>query len=219
MRAWGMLLYGLAGCDLIEVKPSDAEETGQADADTDADSDADSDADTDSDTDADTDADTDTDVDWICDENPSTAAPGGPDCWSGTLSCGDVVVGTNEGGSNDYAGENWEDWYCTPNVDRWDYDAPERVYSLFIPAETTAFFTFDTPCADLDLFVLYWADEDTCPTGDANIRECEAVDDTGIGGEDEILQVWSDVGAQYLVVVDGRSGETGNWRLTVDCAE
>ncbi len=219
MRAWKLSLVvamgALAGCDLIGVAPSDKDTGGGlfSDADTDADSDADSDAD------RDTDTDTDTDVEWICDADPSTAAPGGPDCYTARLSCGDVVVGTNEGGTDDYEGEDWETWFCTPNLDRWDYSSPERVYQFDLPAQTNATVKFDTPCADLDLFVLNWRDEDTCPTSDAGIVECEAVDDTGIGGEGETVRVWDDEGSQYLVIVDGRGGETGNYRISVTCED
>ncbi|MDP2315972.1 MAG: hypothetical protein Q8P41_23955 [Pseudomonadota bacterium] len=215
MRAWILLLGALAACDVFTVKPADGDDTGPAetDADTDADADADSDADADTDTDTDTDTDADTD---LCGAELSTAAPGGPDCYTEEIGCGDVLEETTEGGDSDYSGEAWESWYCTPNLDRWEYTASERVYTMFIPERTTATFQFDTPCADLDLFVLFWQDEDTCPTSDNAIRECEAVDEEGNGGA---VSVWSDVGAQYLVVVDGRGGETGNFRLSVACEE
>lgn len=209
MRSWMVLFVVLAGCDFISVKPSGGSDTGSADADTDTDADTDADSDADSDTD--------TDVDTaLCDESLSTADPGGPACFTDTLGCGDVVEATNEGGESGFVGEDWESWFCTPNLDRWDYESPERVYSMFIPADTTATFDFETPCADLDLFVVYWQDEDSCPGSGSSIRECETVDEEGNGGH---VSVWSDVGAWYVVAVDGRGGETGNFRLSVDCED
>ena len=195
---------------------SDTDGDTDADTDTDADADGDSDADSDSDTDADSDSDTDTDTDLTCDETFSTAPPGGPDCYTATLDCGETVQGTTEGGDSTFVGEDWESWYCTPNLDRHDYGGPERVYTMFVPEGVTAYFDLETPCADLDLMVLYWQDEDVCPTSASNIRECEAGD--GEGDTDD-ASVWSDVGAQYLVVVDAKDGETANYELTVTCAE
>jgi hypothetical protein len=216
MRVSLFLLVLAQGCDAFTVKASDDSGHGfgdSAEADTDADTDTDADSDTDSDADGDTDTDTDAD---LCDASLSSASPGGPGCYTGVLSCGDVVEATNEGGDSSYVGEDWESWFCTPNLDRHDYDSPERVYQMFIPARTTATFDFATPCEDLDLFVLYWADEDTCPTSGAITPECEAADNE----EDrDTVSVWSDVGAQYLVIVDGRDGGTGNFRVSVTCEE
>lgn len=196
----GLFLLGvLAGCDAFSVG-SGRTDTGAADTGA-----------------IDTDADTDTEVDTaLCGETFSTAAPGGPSCFTETLSCGDVVEATNDGGDSTYVGEDWESWYCTPNLDRWEYASPERVYSMFIPARTTATFRFESPCADLDLFVLYWQEEDTCPGSGTSITDCETVDDEGSGGE---TSVWSDDGARYVVAVDGRGGETGNFRISVDCVQ
>lgn len=210
MRAW-MFCALVAGCDSFPFfdKGDTSQDSGEADADADADTDADGD------TDADTDTDVDTDTSW-CDDALSTAAPEGPDCISDVVTCGDVVTATNEGGGSDFDAENWEGWYCTPNLDRHDYDGPERTYQIFIPADTTATFDFATPCTDLDLFVFYWQTEDTCPVADNSIRECETVDDTGNGGS---VSVWSDVGAYYLVAIDGRDADVGNFRFEVSCAE
>jgi hypothetical protein len=155
----------------------------------------------------------DTDAD-LCGDSLSTDGPDSS-CFTGSLRCGDVLEATNEGGDSDFVGEDWESWFCTPNLDRWDYDAPERSYTMDIPAGTTATFDFATPCADLDLFVVKWQ-EDSCPSSGVSIRECESVDDEGNGGS---VSVWSDVGAQYLVIVDGRGGETGNFRLSVSCED
>lgn len=152
----------------------------------------------------------------LCDETFPTDAPPGPDCLTSTLACGDEVEGTTEGGSNVMTFDNWEGWFCTPNLDRHDYDGPERVFRIFVPEATTATFSLETPCDDLDLFVFYWQDDDSCPTAGNGILECEAGDSTS---DREDASVWSDVGAWYLVAVDAKDGGTANFRLSVACQE
>jgi len=190
------------------ASPSDASDT-----DTDTDADADTDADTDVDTDVDTSS-LDALPDDFCERSFPTDAPAGPACLTGTLSCGDSVDGTLVGGRSEFDAAMYALWYCTPNLDLEPYDGPERVYAVELPAHTHASFVLQTPCADLDVFALYWPDADTCPDVTDPTRECDAGDGSADIDVAEILSVEPE---RDLVVVDGREGEQANFRLTVLC--
>lgn len=158
--------------------------------------------------------------DTFCDESFSTDAPGGPECVTSVLSCGDTVDATTEGGGEAMDAENWEGWYCSINLDRHPYDGPERVFQVLVPERTFATFSLETPCVDHDVFAFYWQDTDTCPGADQSLVECEAGDDED---DDDAATVWADDsnegGSWYLVAVDAKDGETGNFRLSVTCEE
>jgi hypothetical protein len=168
---------------------------------------------TDADVDTDTDADTDTDVDPFCDDALSTDAPAGPDCVTETIACGDEIEATTEGGSEQFVGDDYTHFFCFVNVYNRAYDAAERVYALDLPAGTTATITADAVCDDVDLAVMFWADEDRCPTYDDGLSNCEGDDRDG---SDDAVVSW-DVDSRWLIVVEPKYGEPTNFRLRVDC--
>ena len=71
--------------------------------------------------------------------------------------------------------------------------------------------------ADLDVVAMAWKDTDQCPTVDSSghIFECEMETDEG-SGEINLFTVDND--RVYLVGVDGKRGETGDFSLSVNCS-
>ncbi len=155
----------------------------------------------------------DTGNDAFCAERLSTAAPGNDCLEAEVLRCGDVVEATVAGGEATYGADSWEDWACTTNVDSHPYDGPERGWILELPERTTATLVLETPCADLDLFAVYWQ-ENTCPSPATTLHVCEAGDRTG---DTETVRLVSVSAEQDLVFVDGKEREAANFRLTVNC--
>lgn len=185
------------GADTADTAP-DTAETGIDTADTGADT-------------ADTGGDSGTDA--FCAERLSTEAPGNQCLEAEVLRCGDVVEATVAGGEATYGADSWEDWACTTNLDSHTYDGPERGWMLELPARTTATLLLETPCADLDLFAVYWQ-EDTCPSPATTLHVCEAGDRSG---DTDTVRIVSVSAEQDLVFVDGKEREAANFRLTVNC--
>ncbi len=164
------------------------------------------------DADTDTDADTDSDTDADCVPLDPDPVPG-PDCLSGTIGCGETITATTVGGSEAFDAARYEDAYCfIPYV---SYDGAERVYAFVLQADSTASFVLDSPCADLDLVVMRWDEEASCPGSDHLISECQADDGKG-GGSVENL--WNSNDSRYLVIVDGKDEVEHNFSLSVSCA-
>ncbi len=223
------VLAPLASCDLFDFRTKDDTEQpdpGDTDADTDADGDTDADTDTDSDsdvdadtdTDSDVDADTDSDVDADTDTDSDFCDPDSPDplegpaCLSGSISCGQSITATTVGGSDHFGAAHYENFFCLiPDA---TYNGTERVYAMDLPAESVAEISLFSPCGDLDLVVLRWEDEDSCPTTSTAVAQCEA-ETTSAGGT--ITDLYSDRDSRYLVIVDGKENLEENFTVSVDC--
>lgn len=143
----------------------------------------------------------------VSDEPPSS-------CVSGKLWCGATVEGTTLGGHHDWDGEFYNAKFCTPGG---DYSGPERVYTLDVPAYTSAVIELQSDCVDLDLFALAFTwSSGACPGMPHSIPNCDSNVASG-GGELE-LQTFQNPGS-YLVGVDGKESASGTFRLTVRCEE
>ncbi|MCB9759571.1 MAG: hypothetical protein H6739_06995 [Alphaproteobacteria bacterium] len=203
-------LLMIAGCGIIFVKDDTGTDSGVSNQDSGTEGDTDTDADADTDTDTDSDADTDLGVD--CDASYSTAPPAGPDCVTSTISCGDTVYGTTEGGSTIMDEDLYGDAFCFIPYD--DYQSSERVYALTVPQNTSVTLTVDTPCAPMSYAMMRWDDASFCPHGTQySIAECEG-DEAGGGGVEHI-DVFN--AARYLISIDAPEGTTGPFGLRVEC--
>ena len=149
-----------------------------------------------------------------CDTPIKTPSPRG--CTIETLTCGSVVEGNNTGMARHFSDQFYVSAFCTPYRHYYE-EAGEAVYRLEVPANIQVDVTLESDCADLDVFSMSWADTSSCPnlghTG--RIRECEMDEHPG-GGHIRMTTV--DKPQVYTVGVDGKQGQTGNFRLTVKCS-
>lgn len=147
-----------------------------------------------------------------CDASYNTDAPVG--CLTGTLSCGDEVLGTTVGGESSWGDEFYASAFCFPAGDR--HSGPERVYRLELPAYTQATISLQSDCEDLDLAAVAWAYDGRCPTPQHRVAECEG---SVRRGDDEVHVETLNNARGYLVAVDGKAGVSAPFRLRVDCGE
>lgn len=234
--ALAVALLASAGCSIFE-KPTEGETfnggtdgtddediiVDETDADTDADADADADADVDTGADGGGDGE-DTAVDSgepeptvDCTAGAYPASPGVDECVADTISCGEELLATNDGGSALMNDDDYLAWYCAP-FPAGSYDGPERTYALRVPAGLRATITLDGPCDELDLFALrweFWESDGDCPETGNPVWECEA-DDSRAGG-DVLVVADSTRDTNYLVIVDSPNGSATNFGLRVDC--
>lgn len=131
-----------------------------------------------------------------------------------TLQCGGSITGTTEGGTNSFGDDFYQRAFCSPARQHYD-DAPEAVYRLEVPANTQATVALHSPCADLDLAAVAWS-LDGLPTlaQVGRVRECEMATGSG-GGKLTLTAV--DRAQVFLLVVDGKQGDAGNFRLEATC--
>lgn len=168
---------------------------------------------TEGDADTDSDADSDTDLTLRCDGEFSTDPPNGPDCLTTTVSCGDTVRGTTEGGSEQMDAELYQDAFCF--IASNDYYGPERVYALDVPEDTRVTLTVTTPCEDLSYAMMRWEETGRCPYGSSfSIQECEGRD-RGAGGS-SMIDVFNP--ARFLISIDGPAGVTAPFAFYVECS-
>lgn len=147
-----------------------------------------------------------------CRDDYSTAAPEGPECLSGVLSCGDVLEATTEGGTELMESDTYQDAYCFVPFE--DYDGAERGYELIVPPDTLVEITADFKCEDMAIAAFAWSDEDRCPYEGAGIYICEGKE-VSSGGTITVLP--DTVSTRYVVVVDSPSGNEAPFSLKVVC--
>ncbi len=140
----------------------------------------------------------------------------GPDCATATISCGDVIIGHTEGGVDRYNTRFYEKNFCTPALT--DHDGgQERVYKLVMPpGDMKAFVYLDSPCADLDLAAIKLKGRQ-CPTFDSMIPQCEM--STQDSTYREKVELVSQRGSTWWIVVEGKDQEEGPFALHVMCRE
>lgn len=144
-----------------------------------------------------------------CDAPVSTAPPNA--CLSGTLTCGQVIEGTTEGGDSAWEDEFYAKNFCFPAGD--GRSGPERVYNFKAPEYQDITIRLDSDCADLDVAAIAWTYDGKCPGVNHNVPECESAGAPG-GGKVRLNTFKS---RDYLVVVDGKRRASGTFRLTVTC--
>jgi hypothetical protein len=151
-----------------------------------------------------------------CDTIEPGEAPAGPGCITGTIACGETVVGHTLGGSNNFNTAFYDAKFCTPGTTNHD-SGEERVYTLQVPdGDHLVKVHLDTPCADLDLAAMRWEGDD-CPTIDNAIQVCDMWPKPNT--EPELVKIVSRGAAQWLVVVEGKNDADGPFSLTVECKE
>lgn len=142
---------------------------------------------------------------------------GGPlakGCLSGHIECGETIIGHTLGGVKRFDTKFYEQNFCTPATTQHD-GGDERIYRLEMPdGPYKAFVTLDSPCADLDLAGIRWNDE-TCPTKKSMVNRCEMWPDNH--GKREVIELVTDRGGAWLLVVEGKGNDEGAFSLTVQC--
>lgn len=151
-----------------------------------------------------------------CDDMEDGGLINGPDCLTGTISCGQTIVGHTKGGVNLYNTKFYERNFCTPALT--DHSGgDERVYKLVMPpGENKAFVYLDTPCADLDIAAIN-ATGDTCPTDSTLVPRCEMFPKRSTNREK--LEIVSQGPSTWWIVVEGVDDEEGPFAIHVQCRE
>ena len=142
-----------------------------------------------------------------------TPAPSG--CAMATIACGDTIKGNNESGAFNFDDDFYQSKYCTPQRSSY-VDSPEAIYTLTVPTDIKAVVTLTSECEELDIAALSWNEPDRCPTIRHNISECEM--DTHDGGGSVTMTTVTRA-QDYLIIVEGQKGSTGNFELTVECSQ
>ncbi len=132
----------------------------------------------------------------------------------GSISCGGSVEGSSRKGGMRWGDDFYQHAFCTTSRNHYD-DAPDVLYRLELPADTKAEITLDSPCADLDLVSVAWKLDGVPDVQHVNrIAECE-MDTHGGGGKLTLTTVTK--AQTFLVGVDGKNGDEGNFRISVSC--
>lgn len=148
-----------------------------------------------------------------CDEPYRTPSPSG--CAMQTISCNSEVEGNNRFGDNNFDDDFYVSKFCGTQRHAYD-ESPEAIYLLTLPGNVQADITLTSDCGDLDLASVSTSPDATnrCPTISHTVQVCE-MDQGGRGGSVRITTV--DRPENHFIVVDGKNGFTGNFRLRVDC--
>jgi hypothetical protein len=132
-------------------------------------------------------------------------------CLSGTLTCGDSVLGTTDGGESALGDAFYAGSFCFPAGD--DRSGPERVYLFEAPANQDVTVRLESDCVDLDVAAVAWNYDGRCPTENHLVPECESAGSRGGG----TVRLNTFHARDYLLVVDGKRRASGTFRLSVEC--
>lgn len=148
-----------------------------------------------------------------CEEARDITPPAGPDCYTGTLTCGQAVELTTEGGQADFEGADFTSNFCFPNNAGAAYAGPERVFLVTLEADVYAVASVTADCATMGLAAMRWTDATTCPI-DQSVPECEGDEGSGplavtFGGYPS--------SNQWALVVDTSGDEPAAFRLSLAC--
>lgn len=147
-----------------------------------------------------------------CGEPFPTPAVNG--CVVGRISCGETIQASTHEGRMNFGDDFYVYHFCTPQ--RHDYDeSPEIAYMLNVPGDKKAIATVSSDCADLDVAIMSWDDADSCPRDEGRrLNECEMRPTRNSASVATVTTA-----QEYMVVVDGRNGSSGNFSLTVECVD
>jgi hypothetical protein len=137
----------------------------------------------------------------------------GTSCIAATVKCGDLIEGTTVGGQNLWDDDFYASKFCFPAGT--GHAAPERIYQMNVPDYTQVTFQLQSDCTDLDLSVVSWADDGTCPGPRHAIASCDASNHRG--WDEVLLQVFQ--ARSYVIGVDGKGDNAGTFRLKVECVQ
>lgn len=151
------------------------------------------------------------DTGGFCQQDLPNDAPGGPDCVTDTIQCGQTIKGTTGGGSTVFDQSLYDGWFCGYPYPS-DYEGAERVFLLDIDGRSNVDLDLDSECSEVDILSIHFED-DRCPYEGIPISECDSSWDDG----DDLLHLYTDGDTRFYVIVESRSGKATNFRLTVNC--
>jgi hypothetical protein len=147
-----------------------------------------------------------------CDETPEDPGYNEATCASDELVCGGTIEASNAGEAmSQLDGSNYSSYWACQVVGSGSYLGPERYFEFTHPGDGNVRVSLDSPCGDLDLFVLRW--QDGCVRDDYPVQECEG--EVGRGGGS--ITIWNNEPARYLVIVDGPEGSLDPYAVSLDC--
>jgi hypothetical protein len=148
-----------------------------------------------------------------CETPFRTPSPKG--CAMKSISCGETIEGNNQFGERNYDDLFYVKKFCGTQRHAYE-EASEAIYLLQVPSNVQADVTLSSDCADLDIASISVPPDATnrCPTISHSVQVCE-MDQSRDGGSVRITTV--DRPENHFIVIDGKDGQTGNFRLRVDC--
>lgn len=126
------------------------------------------------------------------------------------LTCGGTVQSNTLGGPSELDGGDYQSFYCAQTGSS-GYQGSEQHIAFRHPGTGTVELALDSPCEDLDLFVMRW-DDDSCVRSGLSIVECEG----GIGLSN-VVELWNNEPATYVLVVESESGEPAPFAVSARC--
>lgn len=149
-------------------------------------------------------------------DNPPGEPVRSADGVTGTVSCGQTVIGHTAGGVAKFNTAFYEKKHCWPGVINKD-GGDERIYRLTLPRDRMrATVTLTTPCADLDVMAFPWNGAEL-PGITGNVLRCEQVRKEG--RQAETIDLVSQRQDTWYIVVEGKDADEGAFSLSVACGE
>lgn len=179
--------------------------------------------DTDRDTDDDSDNDTDPDtqdpnkVDCNADYTVNMTAPRPDQCVTETITCGQTIFATTEGGNDFY---DFFDYEALQAIGRWsstvaDYTGPERGFEYSLAANQQATFTFESPCDDIKVTKINNPNLETCPAmGGPTDSKPRTSDNTA---EFDMKDIAIRNPLDSILIVESPEGVATNFKVTMEC--
>jgi hypothetical protein len=133
-------------------------------------------------------------------------------CQAAQLSCGDSIIATNVGAPTNLDGSVYASFWACAVVNTEAYAGGEQHFFFEHPGTGYIRIGLDSPCEDLDIFAMRW-DGNSCLQEGLSIVECDGEVSSGGGW----FYIWNNQPSGYVIVVDGPSGQTGPYGVTLNC--
>ena len=151
-------------------------------------------------------------VDVDCDNPPDAPMWDAGTCITDELACGESITAVNTGGPSMLDGSEYASFWACAVVGNQDYEGSEQHFFFTHPGTGDVTIGLDSPCEDLDLFVIRW-DGGSCVREGLSIIECDGAVGSGGGS----VTIWNNTPSGYVIVVDGPKGEEGPYAVSLTC--
>ncbi len=146
-----------------------------------------------------------------CDEEVEPLSYDDGTCIAATLACGDTITGINTGGPSKVDGSDYSSIWACEVTGTQSYTGPEMHYDFQHPGDGEVFIYLDSPCANMDIFVMQH--DGGCVNSGSNIFECEA-DISSKGGS---IRVWNNEPRRYVIIIEGPADENEPYKVSLEC--
>ena len=139
------------------------------------------------------------------------------ECYTQSVSCGDVVALSTAGGTSYYDAAQYLQWQEHSTGDP-EYTGPERAFFFTAPdGPSNTIVTLGSPCENMELFYFKAYSVGDCRSGEC--APCAQDNDSSKnpGKQFDEVEIYDTSGSTYLIIVESKNGNASPFELSLRC--